>query len=97
MLSRLYHYLFPWRAQKKALTVEELNRMDVAVEEDVFDCEKVMIENGEVVGETAILNERDELESTGGPLPTGYDIHWSAVLIFTIESVNQLSSKIGRL
>jgi hypothetical protein len=45
--------------------------MDVALENDTtpFDCEKVMVQNGEVVGETAIINERQELERTNGRLP----------------------------
>jgi hypothetical protein len=37
-----------------------------------FECEAVLIENGQVVGETAIVRAEDRLEPTGGPLPAGY-------------------------
>jgi hypothetical protein len=45
--------------------------MDVAYEDvlTVFDCEKVMVEEGEVVGETAIINDKKQLELTEGRLP----------------------------
>ena len=37
-----------------------------------FECEAVLIEDGQVVGETAIVRAEDKLEPTGGPLPAGY-------------------------
>lgn len=61
------------RNDTAGLTNEDMNRMDLAYEENltVFDCEKVMVEDGEVVGETAIINDKYELEVTGGKLPAG--------------------------
>ena len=51
--------------------------MDLASEDTLtaFDCERVMVEDGEVVGETAIINARNELELTLGPLPAKCEIH----------------------
>lgn len=71
MFWRLLPYLFGRRTKHSGLTMEDLNRLDVAFENNitVFDCEKVMVEKGEVVGETAIINDRQELERTEGRLP----------------------------
>lgn len=71
MFWRIVQYLFGWRPRKIGPTNEDLNRMDVALENDItpFDCEKVMVEKGVVVGETAIINDRQELQPTEGQLP----------------------------
>ena len=71
MFWRLLQYVFGRRARNSGLTNEDLNRLDVAFENNMtlFDCEKVMVEKGEVVGETAIINDRQELERTEGRLP----------------------------
>ena len=71
MFRQLLQYLFGRRMRNSGLSNEDLNRLDVAFENNMtpFDCEKVMVEKGEVVGETAIINDRQELERTGGRLP----------------------------
>jgi len=54
------------------LSVADLNRMDTAVsDETAFDYERVIVINGNVFGETAIITEENSLEPTGGPLPPG--------------------------
>lgn len=69
--KQIFQFFFGQRAKNTGPTDEDLNRMDVAFEKDIapFDCEKVMVQDGEVVGETAIINERQELERTNGRLP----------------------------
>lgn len=60
------------RARNEGLTNEDKDRMDLAYEDilTAFDCEGVMVEEGEVVGETAIVNvEQHELVLTNGRLP----------------------------
>lgn len=71
MFWNLLQLVFGRRAKNDALTNEDMNRMDVAYEDilTVFDCEKVMVEEGEVVGETAIINDQKQLELTEGRLP----------------------------
>jgi hypothetical protein len=71
MFWRLWHYIFPGR--RRDLTNEDLRRLDtMVVGGGDFECEAVLIENGQVVGETAIVRAEDRLEPTGGPLPAGY-------------------------
>jgi hypothetical protein len=71
MFWNILQFVFGRRARNDALTTEDMNRMDVAYEDvlTVFDCEKVMVEEGEVVGETAIINDKKQLELTEGRLP----------------------------
>jgi hypothetical protein len=73
MFGQLWRYLFPRRAERRDLTNEDLSRLDtMVVGGGEFECEAVLIENGQVVGETAIFRAKDKLEPTGGPLPSGY-------------------------
>jgi hypothetical protein len=73
MFRRFFHYIFPWQADKRGLTVADLNRMDTAVSyESTFDCEKVIVFNGDVVGETAIITKDNKIQESGGPLPPQY-------------------------
>jgi len=70
MFDRFLQYIFPRRRDRRGLTVAGLNRMDTAVsDESAFDCEKVIVINGEVFGETAIITGDSKLQPTGGPLP----------------------------
>jgi len=62
-------------------TIEDLERMDVAVTEDpsTYDLERLQLEEGEVVGTTAIVDEKiEDLLFTDGPAPdpskSEYDI-----------------------
>jgi hypothetical protein len=56
------------------LTYDDFSRFDVAYEEGLtmFDCERVMLEQGQVVGTTAIFNDSKKIEDTKGRLPAGY-------------------------
>ena len=70
MWERFLPYIFPRRSEKRGLTVADMNRMDtVVVDETAFDYEKVIVVNGDVFGETAIITEENSLQPTGGPLP----------------------------
>jgi hypothetical protein len=57
MLSRLFQHIFG-RKKSPDLTDADLDRMDVAYDESLteLDYEKVMVEDGEVVGTTAVLD-----------------------------------------
>jgi len=47
--------------------------MDTDVEDlNIYDREGADIENGEIVGETAIITGDKDVQPTDGPLPTGY-------------------------
>ena len=71
MIWKFLARLFGLRGTSKGLSAEDLDRMDVAYEDilTAFDCEGVMVEEGQVVGETAILNQKHELVLTEGKLP----------------------------
>lgn len=74
MFSRFFHYildLFPPN-KNRGLTLEDLTRMDVAYDEDltIFDLERMQLEDGEVVGTTAFVEDQ-KLVLTGGKLPSG--------------------------
>jgi len=70
--TRLYKYFFA-RSPKQRLTIRDFYAMDTDVEDDnVYDREGVDIENGEIVGETAIITADKDLQPTNGPLPDGY-------------------------
>lgn len=73
MFRQFLQLLLGRKPRTAELTDDDLNRMDVAYEEGltVFDCEGVMVEEGEVVGTTAFVNEQNQLELTGGRLPAG--------------------------
>ena len=47
--------------------------MDTDVEDDnIYDWERMDIENREIIGETAIITADKHVQPTGGPLSTGY-------------------------
>jgi hypothetical protein len=72
MFSRFFHYILDL-FQPQGLTLEDLSRMDVNYDEDltVFDLERMQLEDGEVVGTTAVVKNH-ELVLTGGKLLSGY-------------------------
>ena len=74
MLSRIFHYLLDHIQFNKSvgLTLEDMSRMDVAYDEDltIFDLERMQLEDGEVVGTTAVV-EDEKLVLTNGRLPSG--------------------------
>lgn len=71
MFANFLQLFFGRRARNDGLSNEEMDRMDLAYEDilTVFDCEGVMVEEGEVVGETATINEKHQLVLTEGRLP----------------------------
>jgi hypothetical protein len=62
MFARFFQSLFGRKNQGLYLTNDDLDRMDVAYEEPLtaLDCEKVMVEEGVVVGTTATLDFEDQ-------------------------------------
>jgi hypothetical protein len=77
MFPRWFHYLFNFLQFPRArgLTREELEDMDVGVSEvlTVFDMESLQVQDGDFVGATAIVEDKD-LVMTRGQLPRGYGI-----------------------
>lgn len=75
MLSRIFHNIFEFFRLNKpqGLTLEDLDRMDVAYDDEltVFDLERMQLEEGEIVGTTALI-ENENIVLTGGRLPSGY-------------------------
>jgi hypothetical protein len=56
-------------------TVDEFHNMDTAVQlKSCFDEEALLVENGEVVGETAVVTVERQLKPTAGPLPSRYQV-----------------------
>jgi hypothetical protein len=53
-----------------ALDMADLSRMDIAYQQP-FDQEKLLIEDGQVVGVTATI-EDNKVNPTNGRIPTGY-------------------------
>jgi hypothetical protein len=73
MFSRLFQYLFGRLKKPVGLTEDDLTRFDIAYEEPLtmFDNERVLVEDGEVVGNTAIFNDQGLIERTSCKLPSG--------------------------
>jgi hypothetical protein len=70
MVKRFLRNLLHKKVKKREATIADFTQMDTTVEGgDFFDCEAVLIADGNVVGETAIITEDKRLQATGGPLP----------------------------
>lgn len=75
MFARLFQYLFGrWKKPVVGLTEDDLTRFDIAYDEPLtmFDNERVLVEDGEVVGNTAVFNDQGIIERTSPKLPSGY-------------------------
>lgn len=73
MFAQLFEYLFGWLITPGGFTEEDLARFDIAYEEPLtmFDHERMLLENGEVVGNTAMLNDQHLIETIPCSLPSG--------------------------
>lgn len=70
---KLWQYIFPRRFDDDEMTRDELYSMDTDVEEEnTFEEEGLMVENGDVVGETAFITEERQVQPTGISLPSRY-------------------------
>jgi hypothetical protein len=69
--SRLLRWFF--RDRNQALSLQDLEDMDVSVEYPLtlFDQEKFVVENGQLVATTATINE-EQIIPTEGPTLPGY-------------------------
>ena len=75
MFVRLFQYLFGrWKKPIVGLTEDDLTRFDIAYDEPLtmFDNERVLVEDGEVVGNTAVFTDQGIIERTSPKLPSGY-------------------------
>ena len=70
-IPRLFRWIF--RDRNQAMSLEDLETMDVSVEYPLtmFDQEKFVVENGQLVATTATINE-DKITDTDGPALEGY-------------------------
>lgn len=71
LLQPIFMFFFP-KKQPMIPTLAELDDGDVAYDREVtvFDSEGLLVENGEVVGATALI-QATELIPTDGKLPSG--------------------------
>ena len=71
-LRPIFQFFFPRKQAALVPTLAELDDQDVAYDREVtvFDSEALLVENGEVVGLTALI-QSTELIPTGGKLPSG--------------------------
>jgi len=71
-LKPIFKFFFPNKHPALVPTLAELDDQDIAYDREltVFDSEALLIENGEVVGLTALI-QSTELIQTGGKLPSG--------------------------
>lgn len=74
MFAQLFQYLFGrWKKPVAGLTEDDLTRFDIAFDEPLtmFDNERVLVEEGEVVGDTAVFNDQGVIVPTTCKLPSG--------------------------
>jgi hypothetical protein len=74
MFDQVFQYILSLWKKPRVVTTDDLDRWEVSYEEQLtmFDCEKVLVEDGHVVGTTAIITDEHKIEETPGPLPSGY-------------------------
>jgi len=67
----MLHYISGFFGRSKGLTYADFDRYDMGYDEDAtaFDCEKMLIEEGDVVGITATV-ANGQIQPTQGKLPT---------------------------
>ena len=66
----MYHLFFLRPPELAEMSSDDLLTLDTHTEdESIVDEEGLMVEHGEVVGETAIIIAEKQLQPTGGPLP----------------------------
>jgi hypothetical protein len=92
MFSRSLNYVLGLVGQlnrNRGLTFEDLDRMDFAYDEGftIFDQERLLVDEGEVVGTTAVI-EDDGLLLSSEKIPPGYDGPFSLVRSSEISRIN---------
>jgi hypothetical protein len=71
--KKVFQYFFPGRFDEREMTSDDLYSLDTDVEEqNTFEEEGLMVENGHVVGETAFITEEKQVQPTGISLPARY-------------------------
>lgn len=70
-LQPIFRLFFPRKSTALVRTLAELDDQDVAYDREVtvFDSEALLVENGEVIGLTGLIQSK-ELIPTGGKLPS---------------------------
>jgi hypothetical protein len=73
MFPQVFHYILGLWKKPRGVTHDDLDRWEVSYDEalTMFDCERVLVEDGEVVGTTAIITDEIQIEQTKGRLPSG--------------------------
>jgi hypothetical protein len=69
----LQYFLSLWKKPRGA-THDDLKQWEVSYKETLtmFDCERVLVEDGLVVGNTAVITDTHDIEQTSRRLPSGY-------------------------
>jgi hypothetical protein len=73
MFTQVFQYILSLWKKPRVVTTDDLDRWEVSYEKPLtmFDCEKVLVEHGHVVGMTAKVTDRLQIEQTLGPPPSG--------------------------
>lgn len=73
MFAALIQYLFGRWITPRGLTDDDLARFDIAYEEPLtmYDQERMLLEDGEVVANTAMVNDQHRIEEIPCKLPSG--------------------------
>lgn len=74
MFATLVRYLFRRRITPRGFTDDDLARFDIAYEEPLtmYDQERMLLEDGDVVANTAMVNDQHQIENIPCKLPSGY-------------------------
>lgn len=58
----------------------------------MHDCERVLVEGGEVVGNTAIIQDTGEITQSSKFLPSGYNRFWQFLIIVCNHRLRKIVS-----
>lgn len=74
MFAEFSRYIFGRWKKSRGLTHDDFVKFDVAYEEalTMFDQEKVLVQDGNVVAKTAIVDDQQNIEPIVHRLPEGY-------------------------
>jgi hypothetical protein len=74
MFPQVFQYFLSLWKKPRAATHADLNRWEVSYQEPLtmFDCERVLVEDGLVVANTAVITDTRDIEQTSNRLPSGY-------------------------
>jgi hypothetical protein len=87
----LQYFLSLWK-KPRAATHDDLNRWEVSYQETMtmFDCERVLVEDGLVVGNTAMITDTGDIEQTSRRLPSGYPPSLSLLIVVSRHHLKKI-------